>query len=534
MSLTVKAYLYKGKLGDPEGAEIRRFVIDQDVSSNFEYLSKKLIHLFPNLTPDNFSVYWKDEEGDFVAFSSDDELMQALGYLNEQVFRVHLTAHIQPKGDGSEGEVHPNVVCDGCNSGVVGVRFKCVQCPDYDLCSTCANNGLHSEHEMIRFCKPIQWPFMGPPPAGPWGGPHHGPGRHGPHGPHGPGPHGPGPHGPGPHGPWGPGAGPQHWGRWMRRCMRQMWRGMQGAEGQKGEEKDGADEPMKEGTDVDPTPDERKIQDEYLRSIGENVAAMLDPMGIDVQIDVENPEGARIHCGQRQGAQCGPGRREFMRQMMGGQFPGQGFKCGKGKGRGQKCGKKMTDKADKEKLVNENDVENDENVVEIEVEKPMETKPADASKTPSTDEPMEDSVDGPASPAKKGSDSECEWTVINKDAPEPASDDRDRQPYQFSFINKDGAKETVPSQVDPAPAPQPMAPEPTAPEPTAPSTSGANIYPTIPAPQQEHPNTRVAEALHQMQGMGFSNDGGWLSQLLESKNGDIARVLDTLQPARRN
>ena len=33
--------------------------------------------------------------------------------------------------------VHKNVVCDVCNHEVVGVRHKCLDCPDYDMCETC-------------------------------------------------------------------------------------------------------------------------------------------------------------------------------------------------------------------------------------------------------------------------------------------------------------------------------------------------------------------------------------------------------------
>lgn len=49
-----------------------------------------------------------------------------------------------------------------------------------------------------------------------------------------------------------------------------------------------------------------------------------------------------------------------------------------------------------------------------------------------------------------------------------------------------------------------------------------------PAPVSTNP--RVVNALEYMMSMGFTNEGGWLTQLLEAKNGDIASVLEILHP----
>lgn len=44
----------------------------------------------------------------------------------------------------------------------------------------------------------------------------------------------------------------------------------------------------------------------------------------------------------------------------------------------------------------------------------------------------------------------------------------------------------------------------------------------------------VNHAVHTMMAMGFSNEGGWLTQLLDSVNGDIPRALDLLTPHKIN
>lgn len=84
----------------------------------------------------------------------------ALTYVKDGLFRVYIKERKECRWEhrppcAQEGAprnlVHPNVICDGCNGPVVGTRFKCSVCPDYDLCAACEGKGLHREHAKLTF-----------------------------------------------------------------------------------------------------------------------------------------------------------------------------------------------------------------------------------------------------------------------------------------------------------------------------------------------------------------------------------------------
>lgn len=172
------------------GKEIRRFSLEStDGNFKFEKMIEKVVQLYPQLPL--VKLAWKDEDGDFVAITNDDDVKEAVRQTNNDTLRIYLTSpadivelsreNLSVKGDNEnaaqeeqiseETEVsveenhatkleeqdpslHKGVRCDGCSGPVKGLRYKCLTCPDYDLCECCESNHIHNDHPMIRIVSP--------------------------------------------------------------------------------------------------------------------------------------------------------------------------------------------------------------------------------------------------------------------------------------------------------------------------------------------------------------------------------------------
>ena len=104
----------------------------------------------------NKQYFLTDNENDMISFSSDDELIDALGFVGDGIFRIYIKADspVPPSNQTPAGPEHFGVVCDGCEGKVFGKRFKCQQCPNYDLCSSCRGTGLHGHHNFSEIESP--------------------------------------------------------------------------------------------------------------------------------------------------------------------------------------------------------------------------------------------------------------------------------------------------------------------------------------------------------------------------------------------
>jgi len=157
----VKAYYNDLVESQPE---IRRFAIDASSSNDvYQALETTIAQLNTSYPQGQFTLQYVDEDNDRITFSSDSELRSAL---NNVAPGGVIKIYVKPKGKKSEetsesAEVHVGVTCDGCQGSIVGNRYKCTVCPDYDLCQGCSDKKVHPDHNMIKIARPWQRFFGG-------------------------------------------------------------------------------------------------------------------------------------------------------------------------------------------------------------------------------------------------------------------------------------------------------------------------------------------------------------------------------------
>jgi len=515
----------KDERGNREKVEIRRLTIDNDVSTSFSYLIDKLRTAFPILKERPGRVTWTDTDGEDVTIKSDEELVIAFTEMEGPVYKlgveyqhdkaadidIGLSFHIEgapTDGGNSDGEEHPGVVCDGCDKPVKGFRYKCVQCADYDLCGKCETKGLHPGHNMMRIAAPDRaWPqhFFrrlhkmhdrinkraeraesrhkdrcdereDDGPRLPEGGCFRPFGRGRPHSTHG------FPHRP----PWAPFG--MNWG--------------QGAPGNAFAGglrfPPGFDEQAKEAHKAAHEKAHKEAHENAAKAAGA-AAEMRASAGVSANATFIPP----------------PMNSDWIwNQLLGQWLPSDVSQS-------QADTKTEEDKSPKNDAKEEDGKE----------------KPKDSSLS------SEDTVED---------DDSFEWTKLDKDVSEckkadseepKAKDDKDEQPEEVVIpiqvvklklddLESDGATALYPElpkdEVKAAEAEKKKKEE---------EKEKTPKEPSAPPKEFKSDDPRVNVALQAMLNMGFSNDGGWLTQLLEAKKGDIGKALDVLQPVspiRRN
>uniref|UniRef100_A0A034VU18 Protein ref(2)P n=2 Tax=Endopterygota TaxID=33392 RepID=A0A034VU18_BACDO len=113
-----------------------------------------------------FKTTWFDEDGDEIdicnqvdydlfLYKRSDRLHMYITSLElwKETFK-YAEKPAQDDDDPSVFVIHERVECDSCGlSPIVGFRYKCIQCPNFDLCQRCEAKHKHPEHMMVRMPK---------------------------------------------------------------------------------------------------------------------------------------------------------------------------------------------------------------------------------------------------------------------------------------------------------------------------------------------------------------------------------------------
>ncbi|XP_014467501.1 PREDICTED: sequestosome-1 [Dinoponera quadriceps] len=516
--LSFKVYLLNEELNKRK--EVRRFCLDIGVARNFVCLREKLQAIFPELHEKNFTVTWKDDE-DTIVISTSEELEIALDEMNkhEMVNKLYVVLQSE-KGDmpnlRTDKKLHPGVICDVCENTIRGFRFKCMQCPDYDLCTSCMTIGYHPEHFMVRMTEPVEWSsyhgrrlahhmrkFMKKASSGTTShndkddetrrcsfkaGGGSGSSRRG----------------------GGcPGlnvtGGKVHFDPTYVNSLADFVKNVclpseESCYEQPKRSKEHQREPSTEAA-TEATEDTQQTNSftQLLKLFEQNVSHIsqfLDPLGINIVVtsDNENPTSKQPAAKTttppttESGAPSQPD--------ISAKFPGEG-----------------------KKLRDDNLTESAMTAAKAAATSPMETENLAATTNDVSSSSSSSSSSTTSSPQvtqkvgfREQVVDEPEWTVVGHETP-----DISRAPSISSHGNG-----TVPKQSAPS-AP-----------PAKPEAESAPIYPPLPTAQEfYHRDPKIQHAVEAMMSMGFTNQGGWLTQLLVSKDGDIIKALDVLQPVRR-
>ncbi|XP_024055546.1 sequestosome-1 isoform X4 [Terrapene carolina triunguis] len=406
-ALTVKAYL----LGKEEVVrEIRRFALEPP--ARYQDVRDKLCEIFPGLlragaAPGTFQMNYKDEDGDMIAFSSDEELKMALPYVKDGIFRIYIKGifflekkecrrehRSQCNQERPPNVVHPNVICDGCEGPVWFPRGRWLR---------------KMRHGVPPFAWIHGWGHPGPtPPCG------------------------------------------------------------------------NSEQPQASAAPQNPDPEQEAFNSQpqdhvtFLKNVGESVAAMLSPLGIEVDIDVE-------HGGQKSKVTPPCPSSQKSDSEPGGSSTSQN-------GQTKPEGSSKEPVPEKEDSITEQ-------MQEMVIEPPS---------TPMEDSNFLSQEQGESSSSAGGDE---DWTHLTSKEVDPSTGEL--QSLQIPETQ-------APSSLDPFQVPPRSGPT---------GLREAALYPHLP-PEAD---PRLIESLSQMLSMGFSDDGGWLTRLLQAKKCDIGAALDTIQ-----
>lgn len=138
-------------------------IVESDFNASFQEFATLLRETF-NI--DNFHLIYLDDEGDWIRLSCDREYEEALSWAkrNDNYLTIILAPIYESIVEESKPQelevneiVEHGVKCSKCEESIKGIRYKCLQCKNFNLCENCEGPDAHLEsHAFLKLYRTNQ------------------------------------------------------------------------------------------------------------------------------------------------------------------------------------------------------------------------------------------------------------------------------------------------------------------------------------------------------------------------------------------
>ncbi|XP_064461824.1 uncharacterized protein LOC135371802 isoform X2 [Ornithodoros turicata] len=141
--------------------QTRCLTTDLQTLTSLTIIREHIGRLFPSVLGRNFTLTYQGRGGESMVISSDAELSAVHANLDDNCLRLNISLleETEEQPSSRRGVLHPNILCDMCEKDLYGVRYKCMECEDYDMCEPCYAKKTHTHHDILKLVRPADTSF---------------------------------------------------------------------------------------------------------------------------------------------------------------------------------------------------------------------------------------------------------------------------------------------------------------------------------------------------------------------------------------